>query len=392
MTSSEPPSDQRPDGPTDGPPESSDGTDGDAGRLAPPTGSPNSTTAPPLTPLAPAAPIGGAPGGTAPSGEPGVPGRLGTGTFTIEGRAAPGLFVVGWLGTLLAIGSIVVAILSGGGFAATVLLIVGLVLLSIGLIAAAGSQGIERRARAVHPYQGPSPLLVFGASIPLSILAAIVIAIPLQFLDVPLDGPLGALGSVLIQAVIYVWLVRLLVVDTGALSWLEMGISRLPPARAISEMATGAIFVVPVLFVTGLLAQLLTQVFPVTPTSPLPPTGTTSGLILSLIAGVLVAPAGEEILFRGFSTTAWVRGLGRTNGLILGALFFAFAHVLTVTGTSAGEAFQLAFVAFAGRIPVAIALGWLFLIRGTIWASFGLHATFNGILLIVAEAISRTAS
>jgi membrane protease YdiL (CAAX protease family) len=375
LTSSEPPSDLRPDGPTDGPPEASDGGHRQSDPLVP------AAIAAPLTP----------PGSTA-AAAPGVPGRPGTGTFTIEGRAAPGLFVVGWLGTLLGIGMIAIAILSGGGLTATVLLIVGMVLLSVGLIAAAGSQGIERRARAIHPYRGPSPLLVFGASIPLSILAAIVIAIPLQLLGVPLDGPLGALGSVLIQAFIYVGLVRLLVVDTGALSWAEMGISRLPAGRALREMAAGAIWVIPVLFVTGLVAQLLVQVFPVTPTSPLPPTGTTTGLILSLIAGVLVAPAGEEILFRGFATTAWVRGLGRTNGLVLGALFFAFAHVLTVTGTTAGEAFQLAFVAFAGRIPVAIALGWLFLNRGTIWASFGLHATFNGILLIAAEAVSRSVS
>ena len=59
------------------------------------------------------------------------------------------------------------------------------------------------------------------------------------------------------------------------------------------------------------------------------------------IAGVLVAPLGEEILFRGFATTAWVRGLGRTNGLVLGALFFAFAHVPALSlpcGTSAGGA------------------------------------------------------
>jgi membrane protease YdiL (CAAX protease family) len=66
-------------------------------------------------------------------------------------------------------------------------------------------------------------------------------------------------------------------------------------------------------------------------------------------------------------------------------LFFAFAHVVTVTGATAGDAFGLAVVAFVGRIPVALALGWLFLRRGTIWASFGLHAAFNGILLVLAE-------
>jgi CAAX protease family protein len=385
LTASEPPSDARPDGPADGPPESSDGSRRDQGWPVSPE---PSTIAPPLTPSVSEPPLTA----DGPGAPPGVPGRPGTGTFTIEGRAAPGLFVVGWLGSILGLGMVVIAILSGGGLTATLLLIVAMVVLSIGLIAAAGSQGIERRARAAQPYRGPSPLLVFAASIPLSILAAIVVAIPLQLLDVPLDGPVGALGSVLIQALIYVGLVRLLVVDTGALSWVQMGIVRLGAGRAIREMAAGAIWVVPVIFVTGLVAQLLLQIFPVIPTSPLPPTGTTTGLILSLIAGVLVAPLGEEILFRGFATTAWVRGLGRTNGLVLGALFFAFAHVLTVTGTNAGEAFELAFVAFAGRIPVAIALGWLFLNRGTIWASFGLHATFNGVLLIAAEYASRTLS
>ncbi len=49
---------------------------------------------------------------------------------------------------------------------------------------------------------------------------------------------------------------------------------------------------------------------PVQPASPLPPTGTTIGFALSLLAGVVVAPFGEEILFRGFATTAWVRGRG----------------------------------------------------------------------------------
>jgi membrane protease YdiL (CAAX protease family) len=156
------------------------------------------------------------------------------------------------------------------------------------------------------------------------------------------------------------------------------------------QMGGGALWAIPVIFVTGILAQILLSVFPVEPTSPLPPTGTLSGFILSFIAGVLVAPFGEEVLFRGFATTAWVRGMGPRRGLAVGALFFAFAHVLTISGGSAGDAIGLAVVAFAGRIPVAFALGWLFVRRGTIWASFGLHAAFNGVLLVLAEVASRT--
>jgi membrane protease YdiL (CAAX protease family) len=365
LSSSDSPSDDRPDALTGGP-----------------------AAGPPAAPLVPSPrptddQLNAPPG--PPSGS--VPGRAGTGTFTIEGRAAPALFVIGWLASLFGFGLVVVAILSGGGIAATIVLLIALVLLSIGLIAAAGSQGIERRTRATSRYRGPSPLLVFVASIPLSVLAVIALSIPLRLLDVDLDGPLAALISVSVQALLYVGLVRLLVVDTGALTWSEMGVQALDIA-AFRQMAAGAIWVVPVIFVTGIVAQVLLRVFPVTPSSPLPPTGTAIGFALSLVAGVLVAPFGEEIMFRAFATTAWVRGMNETNGLILGSLFFAFAHVLTVSGTSAGDAFQLAFVAFAGRLPVAFTLGLLFIRRRSMWASFGLHAGFNGVLLVIAEVAS----
>jgi membrane protease YdiL (CAAX protease family) len=353
-----------------------------------------------------AAPAGPVPGGRGPGGpdDPtagispppdaavsGVTGppRPGTGTFTIEGRSAPALFVIGWLGTLIGFGFLAVAIMAGGGIRATLLFVVGLVLLAIGLIAAAGSQGIERRVRATLPYRGPSPFLVFAATIPVSVLIIIVLSIPLAAVNVDLDGPIGALLSVTIQAIVYVGMVRLLVVDTGALDWRAMRV--LPLDRtAVAEMGGGALWAIPVIFVTAIVAQVLLSIFPVEPTSPLPPTGTVMGFILSFVAGVLVAPFGEEILFRSFATTAWARGIGTRRALVVGALFFAFAHVLTITGASAGDAVGLAVVAFGGRIPVALALGWLFLRRNTIWASFGLHAAFNGVLLALAEVASRT--
>lgn len=317
------------------------------------------------------------------------PPRPGTSTFTIEGRSAPALFVVGWLATIAGLGIIAIAVLSGGGLRATILFVIGMLLLSIGLIAAAGSQGIERRARGVLPYRGPSPFLVFAAAIPISILAVVVLSIPLVALSVPVDGPLGALLSVGVQAIVYVGLVRLLVVDTGALDWRAMGVVALD-RLAIVQIGGGALWAIPVILATAIVAQVVLLVFPVEPISPLPPTGTAVGFVLSFIAGALVAPLGEEVLFRSFATTAWARGLGPRRGLILGALFFAFAHVITVTGASAGDAMGLAIVAFVGRIPVAFALGWLFIRRGTIWAPFGLHAAFNGTLLILAEVASRT--
>ena len=317
-----------------------------------------------------------------------VPARLGASTFTIEGRSAPALFVIGWLGTLLGFGLIVIALMSGDPATGRILLIVGIAVLSIGLVAAAGSQGIERRVRGVVPYQGPSPFLVLLAAIPISVLALVVVSVPLALLGISLDGPFAALVSVTLQAAVYIGLVRLLVVDTGALDWVSMGIRRFDRTAAL-EMLGGALWAAPLVVITAIVASILVNLVPVEPVSPLPPTGTASGLILSLLAGAVVAPFGEEILFRGFATTAWVRGRGVRGGVILAALVFAFAHVVTISGSTAGEAFQQAFVAFAGRIPIALALGVLFVRRGTIWASFGLHAAFNAILLVLAEVITR---
>jgi uncharacterized protein len=155
-------------------------------------------------------------------------------------------------------------------------------------------------------------------------------------------------------------------------------------------MGGGALWAVPIIVITAIVSQILLSVFPVQPVSPLPPTADPLGFAVSLLVGVIIAPFGEEILFRAFATTAWVRAFGIRRGVVQAALIFAFAHVLTVSGANAGEAFGLAAVGFGSRIPIAIALGWLFVRRRTMWASFGLHAAFNGILLVIAEIASRS--
>ena len=345
-----------------------------------------------LDPIDPASSADPAAGDVAPgaavSAEPAPPARPGAGTFTIEGRAAPGLFVVGWLATLIGLVAIGVALLAGGSTAAAILLTVGLAVLSVGLIAGSGAQGIERRARGETRYPGPSPFLVFGASVPVSLLAVLIFAIPLTIAGIAADGPIGRLGSVLLQALVYIGLIRLLVVDTGALSWAEMGVRRFD-RRALGDLVTGALWAGPVILATIVVAGILYQLFPVTPVSPLPPTGELAGLVTNLVAGAIVAPIGEELLFRAFATTAWARAIGDRRALVRGALFFAVVHVLTISGSSAGEAFGLAVVGFASRIPVALVLGWLLLQRKSIWAPIGLHATFNAILLIIAEIATR---
>jgi membrane protease YdiL (CAAX protease family) len=310
--------------------------------------------------------------------------------FTIEGRAAPGLFVLGWLATLVGIGATLVGLLSDGGSTASIVFVVGMVVLDIGLIAGAGSQAIERRARGEESYTGPSPVLVLLVSIVTVYLAAVVVGLPLAAVGIQLDRPVAELLLIAIHAGTYLAVTRLLVIGTGALIWAEIGV-RGTIGRVVGELAWGAVLAGPVILVTAVLASALVQITGASPPSPLPPTGSGPGLLANLIGGAVLAPVGEEVLFRGVATTAWARSLGTRAGIIRGALLFALVHVLLISADTFDQALAMAVVGFLGRLPVALVLGWVYLRRGNLWAPIGLHAAFNGVLLIIAE-VAATAS
>jgi membrane protease YdiL (CAAX protease family) len=326
------------------------------------------------------------PGSAKPAAE--VPrSRPGTSVFTIEGRRAPALFVVGWIGTLMG-AAILVAGLLASGAAAIALVLVGLLLLVVGLVSGAGSQAIERHARGVAGYAGPSPILVFIAVIPVTILLEIVASIPLAALGVDTRSPLAELVGLLLTGVAYVGLIRLLVVGTGSLSWGEMGI-RPPRAQQLTELAIGALMGFPLLVITGLLAAVLATFLP-TPSSTLPVTASALGMAVNLVSATLVAPVAEETFFRGFATTAWLRTVGANGAILRGALFFALAHVLTVGGDTFAVGAERALFAFLARIPVALALGWVFVRSRSLYASIGLHALSNGLPVLVLLLAGRS--
>jgi membrane protease YdiL (CAAX protease family) len=326
-----------------------------------------------------------APGG---AGQP-SPRPPGSAVFSLEGRAAPGLYLVGWLASVLGLAVLLAVILSGpSGFGALLLLLTAASLLAVGLVSAAGAQGIERRARGAA-YAGPSPFLVFAASLPIALPIAIL---ALRVAETAGVDPASPLGSLIGQSVLVLGLIALmgiLVVGTGALSWADMGI-RWPGAdRVLGHVAWGGILAVPVILATAIVASVLVNLLGTQPESPLPLTREPTGIALNFVAAVVIAPIGEELFFRGFSLTAWERSVGWRGALIRTSLFFAFVHVLTVGGSSFSDAAAKALIAFAVRLPVAFALGWVFLTRRSIFAPIGLHAAFNGLLLVIAEAQLR---
>jgi membrane protease YdiL (CAAX protease family) len=327
-----------------------------------------------------------------PADDPEVPAtapRPGGSIFTIEGRAAPGLFVVAWLASILGLALAVVGALAGSSLFVYFL---APFLLSVGLIAGAGNQALERRARGAA-YAGPSPFVVLGAIIAVTYFVGALVGLVLDTFvgaaGIRIPAAVGQLIAGLLIAAVFIGIVRLVVVGTGALSWAEMGIRR-PDRQALADLVSGAGLAVPTIGVTLIVAALLVGIFRVVGPSPLPPTGTFSGLLLQLIVGAIIAPISEEVVFRGFAVTAWSRSIGETQAIVRAALLFALAHVAATQANSFGEAIGLIAVGMGTRLPVALVLGWLFVRRRSIWAPIGLHATFNAVLLILADIAIRT--
>ncbi len=313
---------------------------------------------------------------------PPPPAPVGLTTFALEGRRAPALFAVGWIGALAGVALITMTTLGATGVAALALSVAGFGALAIGTILLAGSQTIERKAAGAS-YAGPSPLLIFVAVIATGRLAGYLVGIPLLQVAGAIPPALGDLLGTVVLAVVFLGVLRLTVIGPGVFTWREMGLK--PGLGEMLGLAGGAAYALPVIIVTSVVAVVAVQVTGVTPPSPLPPTGTSTGLVLHLLAGAVLAPIYEEVLFRGYALTAWRRTVGPRAAIVRSSLLFVVAHVLFVGGDSFQEAVSLAFVGGVVRVPVAFVLGWLYVRTGSLWAPIGLHAAFNAVLIILAE-------
>jgi membrane protease YdiL (CAAX protease family) len=306
--------------------------------------------------------------------------------LSIEGRRAPALFVGGWLGTIVGAGLVAIGLVATPGLATGVILLAGLATLTAGLVLLGGSQAIERQV-AGEAYGGPSPVLLFVATLSATYLAAAVVGTALEAAGLGLretDRAVGDLVIVGLQAAVAIGMIRLLVVGSGALTWGQMGFTQ--GARRIAEgLAFGSTFAIPLIFVTSIVGWIVVGLVGQTPVSPLPPTGTAGGLALHLVAGLAIAPLWEETLYRGAALTAWLRAGSPTGAIARSAALFVVAHVLSVGGGTFDDAGGAAVVAATVRLPIALALGWIYVRSGSIWAPIGLHAAYNGILIVLGE-------
>lgn len=311
-------------------------------------------------------------------------GPAGRATFSIEGRPAPGLYVLGWLLSGIGLGLFVVALQVSSSVAAF-LLLGAVLLLTPGLAFAAGYQIVARSSRPESVYRGPSPLILFALQLIVStILSVVLIAVGLPD---PTTSLIGFAGIATILLGSYLGVVWLFVVRSGALSWRDMRWPvGLPIGRVLSDAAYGGLTTLllwPV--VTGLAALLAVLLGTSTP-DVVPAPSAPTDIVLTILAAAILVPIGEEIFFRGFALTAWLRDGGPRFALIRSTAFFALVHALNINvtldaaGAVAGA--KQALLTVVVIAPVGAVLGWLFLRRGLV-ASIAGHATFNLVSVIV---------
>jgi membrane protease YdiL (CAAX protease family) len=306
--------------------------------------------------------------------------------LSLADRPAGGLYVAAWaLGgggvAALLIGLMVSSPLRG------VLVMAAFVALLAGLAAAVGYQVIARRTRPAERYRGPAPLILFVFQFALvNALTLVIFA-----LGVPLDSPPGFLAAAVLLLCGYVIVVWLFVVRTGALSWREIVRAQpLDASRAAFDVAIGGATMFGVALITavggGLLAQLLgTETPEVVPA----PSTSIDILMIALGAGILV-PIGEELFFRGYTLTAWLRDLGPRSALIRATVFFALVHIVTLSADTFASGVRQAVLVLVLIAPVGFALGWLYLRRGLL-ASIAGHAAFNlfaVVILVLSQGLS----
>jgi membrane protease YdiL (CAAX protease family) len=270
------------------------------------------------------------------------------------------------------------------------------VVVGVGGIALSGASALQRRVDTPKKgWRGPGPLAIFWTTIPWALLAQLVVAALLTAVGAgaALSTPLGTLALAAASNLATVLIIGLVVIGSGAVRWRDLIIatpaaspSTLPPpdrrGGLAGDLFWGVALALPILSAAGLFATLVMNGTGVNAPAVLPPTVSPTDFVANALTAGLIAPIGEELLYRGVIAQAWGRQSSARRAILFSAIVFAFAHTLTVGGTSVADAASVAAVAFLVRLPLGIALGWLWIRRRSLIATIALHAVYN--LAIVA--------
>jgi membrane protease YdiL (CAAX protease family) len=284
---------------------------------------------------------------------------------------------MGWLLSIIGLGLLFVAAQAGTGVGG-VLLMAALLLLLAGLSSAAGYQIVIRGVRPVPYFRGPSPLLLFGILLILTNIVSLLLLVLGVGND---DSGQTFLGNSLVLLAGYLFVVGVFGFRSGALTLREIG---WPVgagwSRWLVDIGIGVVFLLAVAIADSVWGAALTLLLGTPPPDVIPVANTSQDILFIAIGACLLIPIGEELLFRGYSVTAWLRDLGERSALIRSTLFFAFVHIVNIVAVKSQEGavtgLKQAVIEVLVIAPVGLALGWLFVRRGLL-ASIAGHAAFN---------------
>ena len=269
----------------------------------------------------------------------------------------------------------------------------GLLLLTAGLLAAAGYQIVRRRLSVAAAYKGPSPLIAFAVVLVL----VNTISVVLVAVGVPVgDSPRGFLVGATLLFAGYAGVVWLLGFRTSAMSRRSIGLpAGLSLSRLLADVGLGAGTMLLVALVAGLIGSLIALLLDTSTPNVVPTSTAGIDIALIVVAACIVVPIGEELFFRGYAIGAWLPDLGERSALLRATYLFAAIHILNVSVDpnapgAALDGLKQATLEFLIIAPVGLALGWLFLRRGLIAAIAG-HATFN-LFGVLALLLAQTQS
>jgi membrane protease YdiL (CAAX protease family) len=207
-----------------------------------------------------------------------------------------------------------------------------------------------------------------------------------------LSTPLGTLALAAASNLATALIIGLVVVGSGAVRWRDL--VRATPAASPStlpqpdrrgglagDLFWGVALALPILTAAGLFATLVLNGTGLSAPVVLPPAMSGVDLAANVLTAGLIAPIGEELLYRGVIAQAWARQSSARRAILFSAIVFAFAHTLTVGGTSVADAASVAAVAFVVRLPLGIALGWLWIRRRSLLATIALHSAYNLVIV-----------
>jgi membrane protease YdiL (CAAX protease family) len=265
----------------------------------------------------------------------------------------------------------------------SVLVLGGGLALVVGLLMNAVRAIVVRETLPPTRYRGPAVFVLLGLATLLTAIGSVAVARDL-FALVEGNAIPNASAFVILTAT-QAGLVAIAIMFVAAPNALP-GVRLIPERGALRSAAIGLLLAVPAWVAATVMGALLQAILgllghPVTPglvdsaVARLDPT-------ILVLAIVLVAPAAEEIFFRGVVLNAWLREYGERVAIIGSAALFAAIHA----DFNNPEAILTSIARVLPIFGLGLALAFVYRRTGSLLASIGLHMGFNALSIGIALA------